>query len=374
MTPSLNLWAVLTLLGVVQALLLAMAVAGMRRGSRPANRLLTALLCVVSIVIAGNILTHTKYILMVPHFAQVHTPFGFLVGPLFFLYIRTLISRRFSFNLGSAFHFAPAVLSVAYLSPFYLQGGEYKVSYMIQALQNYPADWRFRTGIGLLQELVYFCLAASLVWKQRHNPKNQSSFSHAVNLFWLTTLLAGFALVWLVGVTRYAFAHRLQTNLFALAVASVFIYVMVFISLRRPDVLGEIEGRPSHRKYEKSTLKPSEADEILKRLMNLVATEKLYLDGNLTLEKLAHKLSILTPHLSQIVNERLSQSFPDFINSYRVEEFKRRLSDPQNQHYTIVAIAEASGFNSKSAFNSAFKRHSKMTPTQYRRTLSPLSH
>src|SRR5438552_9838008 len=123
MTPSLNLWAVLTLLGVVQALLLAMAVAGMGRGSRSANRLLTVFLCVVSIVIAGNILTHTKYILMVPHFAQVHTPFGFLIGPLFFLYIRTLISRRFSFDRGSAFHFAPAILCVLYLSSFFLHVG-----------------------------------------------------------------------------------------------------------------------------------------------------------------------------------------------------------------------------------------------------------
>ena len=100
-------------------------------------------------------------------------------------------------------------------------------------------------------------------------------------------------------------------------------------------------------------------------------SDKLYLDRTLTLEKMARKLSIPPLHLSQLINERLNQNFTNFENSYRVDEAKRRLSDPRNDRFTIVAIAEASGFNSKSTFNAAFKKNTNLTPSEFKKTLRP---
>jgi AraC-like DNA-binding protein len=96
-------------------------------------------------------------------------------------------------------------------------------------------------------------------------------------------------------------------------------------------------------------------------------TEKPYTDGDLTLQKLARKLLISPHHLSQTLNERLRQNFFDFVNSYRIEEAKRRLVDPAKKHYSILGIAEEVGFNSKSAFNVAFKKHANMTPSEFRK-------
>lgn len=71
--------------------------------------------------------------------------------------------------------------------------------------------------------------------------------------------------------------------------------------------------------------------------------------------------------LSQIINERLKQNFVDFINTYRVEEAKRKLLAPHKSHYSVLAIAEEAGFNSKSSFNSVFKKHARMTPSEFRK-------
>jgi AraC-like DNA-binding protein len=96
-------------------------------------------------------------------------------------------------------------------------------------------------------------------------------------------------------------------------------------------------------------------------------TEKPYLDGDITLQKLAKALAISPHHLSQTINERLNQNFIDFINTYRIEEAKRMLLDPAKKHYSILAVSEEVGFNSKSAFNNAFKKQVNMAPSEFRK-------
>ena len=100
-------------------------------------------------------------------------------------------------------------------------------------------------------------------------------------------------------------------------------------------------------------------------------TDKLYLNSDLTLRELAEKLSISPHNLSEILNTRLNQSFYDFINRYRVEEVKRRLADNDSDKYSLIAIAFDSGFNSKSSFNTIFKKQTGSTPSQYRNQILP---
>jgi len=162
------------------------------------------------------------------------------------------------------------------------------------------------------------------------------------------------------------------------------VYVAGYMALKHPDALAGVDEPPSSdsstlarekagaegprlKKYEKSNLTPERADEYLKRLLRCMETEKPYLNGDLTLQKLAEKLSIPANHLSQIINERLAQNFFDFVNAYRVKEVQRLFADPSKKHYSLLAIAEEVGFNSKSTFNSAFKKHANMTPSEFRK-------
>ncbi len=94
--------------------------------------------------------------------------------------------------------------------------------------------------------------------------------------------------------------------------------------------------------------------------------DKPYLNPSLSLTGLANDLSIPHRELSQIINEEFGQHFYDFLNRYRVDESKRILKDPVNSKNTILEICYSVGFNSKSAFNTAFKKHTGITPTEFK--------
>ena len=88
--------------------------------------------------------------------------------------------------------------------------------------------------------------------------------------------------------------------------------------------------------------------------------------SDLTLQDLADTLSISPHNLSEIINTQLGKNFYDFVNGYRVDAVQQRLTDPAYAHLTVLAIGLDAGFNSKSSFNAVFKKHVKMTPSQYR--------
>jgi AraC-like DNA-binding protein len=97
----------------------------------------------------------------------------------------------------------------------------------------------------------------------------------------------------------------------------------------------------------------------------------LYKEPTLTVSDLAGALSVTPHNLSQVINTQFGKNFYDFVNTYRVEEAKRRLVNPKDTHLTILAIAEESGFNSKSSFNTFFRKHAGMTPSEYRKRQTP---
>ena len=147
------------------------------------------------------------------------------------------------------------------------------------------------------------------------------------------------------------------------------IYLTNFLILRYPDFFTQnvapLADAPK-KKYEKSALTNNVEDELLTRLNQLLLTEKPHLASTLSLPKLAAQLRISPHHLSQLLNDRLGQTFFDWLATHRVAEAKRLLSDPTTAHLKIDDVAERVGYNATSAFHTAFKRITNQTPAQFR--------
>jgi len=164
---------------------------------------------------------------------------------------------------------------------------------------------------------------------------------------------------------RAKFVLFLYANLFRIA-AGVVILAAALVGLRL-----YAKRRARRRSTPKKALLPAEAVELArKKLLYLLEAEKIYRDEGLTLRSLADKLAISPHQLSWIINEVLHLSFSTLVNGYRVEEVKGRLSDPSFNHSSVLQAALDAGFNTKAAFNRAFKKSTGMTPSEYKRTAS----
>ena len=381
--PSLEPTAVITLLGAAQGFLLALALLGLKKGRVVATRLLAAFMAVASVAILSSLLTSTKYILLYPQVVQVATPVHFLFGPLMFLYVSVSTSGKRLRRLD-ILHFLPSLLCVAYYTPLYFQSREYKLNYIESALENYPpTEWLVRSALLLTQAVPYLIMTFWIVASYSQRVRDLNPAIKKSQIFWLRTFIAMLMVVSAAGIFRLFFNFRIESILLVPLCFSVMIYVAGYMALKHPYALAGFDepnavdsslereqaeaGRLPVKKYEKSNLTSERAEEYLKRLLSCMETEKPYIDGDLTLQKLADKLSIPANHLSQLINERLEQNFFDFINRYRVKEVQRLFEDPSKKHYSLLAIAEEVGFNSKSTFNAAFKKHANMTPSEFRR-------
>jgi AraC-like DNA-binding protein len=126
------------------------------------------------------------------------------------------------------------------------------------------------------------------------------------------------------------------------------------------------------KKYEKSPLNEEHKQYYLKKLLQYMKDKKPYLSSDINLSTLANDIAMPSRYLSQLINEKLKFSFYDFINKYRILETTKRLADPANSNLSIIDIAYDCGFNSKSVFNSAFKKYTGMTPKEYRDKIKPV--
>ena len=121
----------------------------------------------------------------------------------------------------------------------------------------------------------------------------------------------------------------------------------------------------SKKKYKSSSLKKNETEKYYARLEEFMINEKPYLQSNLSLRKLAEMIDIHPNNLSQLLNEKGGKNFSAYINHYRVEAFKQIALDPKNAHITLIGLAYESGFNSKTVFNTYFKKETGTTPKKW---------
>lgn len=163
-------------------------------------------------------------------------------------------------------------------------------------------------------------------------------------------------------VGNYDFYMKFETMVYAL-----FFFIFAFSIMHFPVFAysGNFEDLSKEiiQKYAKSSL--SDSSELFNKIKAVVKDEELYLDFDLKLNTVAEKLDKSVHHISQAINQNAQMSFPDFINTFRIEKAKKKLLMPKPD--TIFAISLDVGFNSKAAFYSAFKKFTSQTPTEFKK-------
>lgn len=293
-------------------------------------------------------------------FNGIGSAFGFLFGPLLYLYAKSITNKDFSLRPTDAVHLI--IFMAALLTVLFPTGIPFVYRYSALFLQTTP----------------YLIACFILILRYRKEIKDYYSTTDKLNLTWMLYVVGAFFFMWMVDLSDFTLASfgaiseagDSRMVFLSLAINFAFAILIFYKALQHPEIFAGFPENEKHRKYEKSHLTKNEKQDYLRRLEQYFTDKKPFLNPELTINDVANAISVPPRYLSQVINEALQKNFYDLINSYRIEEAKRKLKSDDDPKRTVLEVLYDSGFNSKSAFNTAFKKHTGYTPTQFKRATS----
>jgi len=333
-----------------------------KKENRRANVFLTLLL--VSLC-----LTYTPYIIppqvFSSHLWLTWMPFSltYWIGPSLFFYVKSLTHPDWSFPKSSLWHFSLIVLNYLH-SLYHLLVNGFPYQFL-----HYTAE--FLEFCAIFSILIYAHLSMKELRQYNVSILHQLSTIEHIhlkwikNLIWTLVFMFSFIALYLV-LTNEVLEKRFPGGIFDLY--RQFFLVGYAIMLYWLSIGGFRQTQTINSPFAiNGPAKTGEHPELLSKIRNRIYMERLYRDPNLSLKGLSLKCGIPEKQITAFLNNHLKINFYTFVNEYRVEEVKEKLSDPNNDHLKILSLAFDAGFNSKATFNRIFKEYEGLTPQEFKR-------
>jgi AraC-like DNA-binding protein len=400
MRPDLTLFSIVMLVGAAHGLFLALTLINTRDAGVAGRPFLAILTLAFAVDLGHEFLFQSRYLLDALALAYIDPIVNLLYGPSFYLYARALTGGvTFRFTRWHWLHALPvAVAIIACLALPNLAAGQFVRLFYENAIGITADEVLVQRTIGSIALAsvfsigIYLFLSMRLLVRHARVIRQQFSSLEKVTLNWLRALLVALSVLYFILIFDGFFGELvgLDENLNRLLylMVVVVIYSMGYMGIRQPAIftspesvaaLESVRRTPETAtdntvsekprdgaKYRTSALDSSMSAALREELESYMNKERPYLESQLTLPQLAQQLGISPNYLSQVINEQLQKNFFDFINEYRVAEAKSKLIADSTRKSSIADVAYDSGFNSKSAFYTAFKKHVGMTPSEFR--------
>jgi len=315
----------------------------------------------------------------------ISTTASFLQAPALYLYILSIIYSDFKLKKKDLLHLLPfLVVLILFIPSYYSQDFNAKQQYRREPMTLDRLEITLSYIILNLQALFYIIKSFQAVNKYKQLLLENYSDANKYNYRWMLRLMSIYAIIAILGGTRHLFMFmnidfisRYALLLFVRMIILGFICWMVLKALHSPDLFRGISSNMLLVKnYKEWGLTGQEKVEAVKEnsmqikklaeIDQFMFEKKPFLDASLTLFDLANQLGVSKQEFSLLINKDLNQHFFDFINGYRIRLAMDILKDPSKKNVTVLEILYDVGFNSKSSFNTAFKKLTDYTPTQYR--------
>lgn len=343
-----DLVVILSSIGVINSLLLSVFIFFFPVGNKISNRLLAFLIFLMSIKIAKTVLIY-MYKMPLDVIALGILAFYF-IGPCVYIFIQSFkdefSKRKLLFSFG---HFIFPVINVVFILRFL---------YHTKSIL-----WGYSFLFLLIYYLTYWLFSLR---SYRFLIKSTKLKINQLDKIVIKSVLVGTFVVWFFYLLYSMFPKSLH-YLMGPTVYSLIFYFSVFY-IYRYSIFYKQSKR--NEKYSDQSLLPGEKDMYLNKIIEKFEKEKIYLSPDLSLVQLSSLLNVRHQTLSRIINEHYNMNFPEFLNSYRINHCCNLMKKEGSKKDKIAALAFESGFNSISAFNSAFKKFTKKSPSEYREIIS----
>lgn len=371
---------------IFQLLFISLFLVTLDRGKRISNGLLGSFFAALGLNLLDTLLLVKGVYFNYPAWGLWGTDLVLLFGPLLWLHTKSVIYRDFRPRWYYWLHGLPFVLlTTTSLAAYHEQPIEQQRQILRDILdQQLPAAFYMVSALILAHFFTYLLVSLRLLSRYKRALTNQFSAVQNKNLSWLSYTLLFFLLFFLLSLVRTAIAYTPLATYELLVLIALLLALLWFINrfllraLRSPELFAGLAAedlenvsrrdRPaSHDSDGRVELPASNHTLILNQLANYMATHKPYLEPELTLDQLASRLGVRPKVLSVALNEGLGQHFFDYINRYRIDEAKRLLSQSSDAKLTVLEVLYQVGFNSKSSFNTLFRKYTGQTPSDFRK-------
>ncbi|MBW1298531.1 helix-turn-helix domain-containing protein [Aquimarina litoralis] len=357
----------LLFLGVSQGVFLAITLSLLHNRNKSANRILSLLLLIASIMLVGRVFYPRFSGILFFRVASFVDTLIFIFGPLLYTYIRRLTFHESPVYKMSWYHFIPAFLHLMFFGWTLLYTQEEVITMIRQG--DFNIIYFVVETSGLISNLLYTVFSFGLLKIYQREEKANLSYAQKVQKY-IGVFLIGisfFMVLWIVSYLNNFFIRRRELAFVSYHLIwvsiPVFIYIVGFFSLKQPEIFRI--PLLKKKKITKERLDGEELENLKKSLEDLMVNKKIYLNNELTLKDLSRELNTSTNNVSWLLNNIHKCSFYDYINTYRVQEFVTKIQNGEHFTHTILALSLDSGFNSKSTFNKAFKMIKNDTPSNY---------
>lgn len=359
--------------GILQGLVFSILLLFRKTNGR-ANAMLALFLFSVSFTLFISLVLDFGWYNTYPWLHWLPFSLTFCLGPSFYFYIRFLSMPDYRFRRVDFWHFVPILFNYFH-SIYHLILGRTnpypKLHNFTEALETY----------GILTMALYFLLAMRLIKKYEISILDNVSNLDHITLKWLKEFIivvfASLSIVLVFILLDFSLLIDFRREYYStyffkydVPLKSINVISLYWLGIRgyfQQSVIRSYVGKKDFRKTHASINQEKIEDAHIELLIQLMEKEKLYLIPSLNLRMLEEKIGLSAREISRTLNLGLEKNFYYFVNGYRVKEAQKKLSDPCNNHLTVLGIAFDSGFSSKATFNRIFKELTGESPSQYRK-------
>lgn len=348
MQMSFGVWSLIYLFGAAQALLLIIGLNLNKPLLSDRKKITTLLLLAMMTTMIYYVVIINKNSVIFPYIDSIGTASWMAIAPLYYLLNKSIRTAQWELKAHHWFYLSIPVIFLVegFLTTLGLNVWWYEI---VNDTQLYLDLWMlffFSSGLYFITKV----LALDI----REDSKNKE-------LKWFTQIYFWILLVFLV---LYLFIRKDYTIYFEMTLIMLF-EVFIFVLVYRVFKMIPFRNFFELSKYENQHHSKNNLQQLAHQLEKVMKEEKPYLDQKLTLSELSKLSGINTNDLSQLFASYYDSNFYHFVNQYRLQNLEQMILNPENAQFKIMALAEASGFNSKATFYKVFKEKHQLTPAQF---------
>jgi len=376
---KINLLATLSVITIPISLFFSFFLVTVKTEHKLSNRLFACFLVLTAIDMSGNL----GYLFEIPLNARIFISLMFFLQcPIFYLYILSVCYADFKLKPRHLIHSITfLIVNLILLPRFYTVNLASKISFLAKSSSMLEIQLNH---IFMHVQIVLYIIAAFMVLRKAKKIYLENYAGASIeSLNWLFQFTLALSVFYLIALIKNIFKFSEHPNISEWLKIGLLLFELIIIfwylykALNNPELFRTVDSKlklvkniiSEEKNSEQLAVNEKEYNEELLKLRKYMIEKKPFLNPSLTIQDISGDIGIPVRDLSVLINHHLGQHFYDFVNTYRIENAMDILKDITKSKVTILEILYDVGFNSKSSFNTAFKKHTGNTPTFYRKGL-----